>query len=245
MTLFRNVVKASVDTPEKVMFKQLKKKIRNIFFAGLLVTVPTMLTIFLLKVSIEYIDQISGPITKRLFDTSIPGIGFFVTILLVFAIGLAGTNFIGKKLVSIGDLLLSKIPLVRGIYSSAKQIIETVVFATDKPFQQVVLVPYPRDAVYAIGLVTRKVPSFFTQLSDKETGPSFEQDENIYNVFIPSTPNFTSGLLVMFPGRDIIPLSMTVEEGFTYLMTGGILVPKKEQELDELTKLEEWELFLH
>lgn len=228
------------------MFKQIEKKIRNIFFAGLLVTVPTMLTLFLLKVSIEYIDQVSGPITKRLFDTNIPGIGFFVTILLVFGIGLAGTNFIGKKLVSVGDLLLSKIPLVRSIYTSAKQIIETVVFATDKPFQQVVLVPYPRDAVYAIGLVTRKVPSFFTQAPGKEeAGPSFEEDENIYNVFIPSTPNFTSGLLVMFPGRDIIPLSMTVEEGFTYLMTGGILVPKKEQELEELTKLEEWELFLH
>ena len=109
-----------------------------------------------------------------------------------------------------------------------------------------VLVPYPREAVYAIGLVTRKVPSFFTQTPGKEeTGPSFEHDENIYNVFIPSTPNFTSGLLVMFPGRDIIPLSMTVEEGFTYLLTGGILVPKREQELEELTKLEEWELFLH
>ncbi len=228
------------------MFKQLEKKFRNIFFAGLLVTVPTMLTIFLLKVSIEYIDTVSGPITKRFFNTNIPGIGFFVTILLVFLIGVVGTNFIGKKLVSISDRILSKIPLVRNIYPSAKQIIETVVSATDKPFQQVVLVPYPREEMYAIGLVTRKVPAFFTQSSTvEETGPSFERAENIYNVFIPSTPNFTSGLLVMFSGRDIIPLSMTVEEGFTFLMTGGILVPKNDQELEELTKLEEWELFLH
>jgi len=228
------------------MLKQLERKIRNVFFAGLLVTVPTMLTIFLLKVSVEYIDKISTPIVKRFFNTNIPGIGFFVTILLVFLIGLVGTNFIGKKLVSIGDQLFSKIPLVRNIYTSAKQIIETVVSATDKPFQQVVLVPYPREEMYAIGLVTRKVPSYFTQESLPETtGPSFEKDENVYHVFIPSTPNFTSGLLIMFPGCDIIPLSMTVEEGFTYLMTGGILTPKRQRELEDLKKLEEWELFLH
>jgi uncharacterized membrane protein len=231
------------------MFSRIEKKIRNIFFAGLLVTVPTMLTLFLLKVTIEYIDKVSAPIVKRFFNTDIPGIGFSVTIVLVFLIGLAGTNFIGKKLVSLSDWLLSKIPLVRNIYTSAKQIIETVVFATDKPFQQVVLVPYPRKDVYAIGLLTRKVPQFFTRqapsLPDEECSPTLEHDENIYHVFIPSTPNFTSGLLVMFPGCDIIPLSMTVEEGFTYLMTGGILTPKRQRELEELKKLEEWELFLH
>ena len=121
-------------------------------------TVPTMLTIFLLKFSVEYIDQVSAPIVKRLFNTQIPGIGFSVTIVLVFFIGVVGTNFLGKKLVSIGERLLSTIPLVRSIYTSAKQIIETVVSATDKPFQQVVLVPYPREEMYAIGLVTRKVP---------------------------------------------------------------------------------------
>lgn len=231
------------------MFRRLERKIRNIFFAGLLVTVPTMLTLFLLKVSIEYIDMVSSPIVKRFFNTDIPGIGFSITILLVFLIGLAGTNFLGKKLVALSDWLLSKIPLVRNIYTSAKQIIETVVFATDKPFQQVVLVPYPREEVYAIGLVTRKVPQFFirqeSSLSHEEDGPALKTDENVYHVFIPSTPNFTSGLLVMFPGREIIPLSMTVEEGFTYLMTGGILTPKRQHELDDLKKLEEWELFLH
>lgn len=228
------------------MFKKLEKKIRNIFLAGLLVTVPTMLTFFLLKVSVEYIDKISGPITTRLFNTNVPGIGFFVTILAIFLIGLIGTNFLGKKLVSIGDRLLSKIPLVRNIYTSAKQIIETVIFATDKPFQQVVLVPYPRDDMYAIGLITRKAPDFFTQAADETAADSTASTtENVYNVFVPSTPNFTSGLLLMFPGRDIIPLSMTVEEGFTYLMTGGILVPKEERRLEELRDLEEWELFLH
>lgn len=229
------------------MFKRLWKEIQKIFFAGLLVTVPTMISFFLLKFLVNYIDQVSAPIVTRFFHTTIPGIGFFITILIVLSIGIVATNFIGKKLVSFGESLLARIPLVRGIYSSAKQIIETVFFATEKPFQQVVLVPYPRENVYALGLVTKKVPQYVTQDSPASfSGYSPAKDDHqMLNVFIPSTPNFTSGLLVMFPSQDIIPLSMTIEEGFTYLMTGGILTPKKKDRLEELRQLEEWELFLH
>lgn len=229
------------------MITRLRQKLQNIFLAGLLVTVPTMISFFLLKFLVNYIDNVSTPIVKRLFHTNIPGIGFSVTILIVLTIGFLGTNILGKKLVSIGERLLSRIPLVRNIYASAKQILETVAFAAEKPFQQVVLVPYPREDVYAIGLVTRKVPQQIS--ANTSLLPSLHENEpdgeQIFNVFIPSTPNFTSGLLVMFPHRDIIPLSMTIEEGFTYLMTGGILTPKKKEILDELRDIEEWELFLH
>ena len=229
------------------MFRRLWKEIQKIFFAGLLVTVPTMLSFFLLKILVNYIDQASTPIVTRFFHTSIPGIGFFITILIVLTIGILGTNFIGKKFVSFGERLLARIPLVRGIYSSAKQIIETVFFATEKPFQQVVLVPYPRENIYALGLVTKKVPHYITPNSSASFSrySPVKDDDQILNVFIPSTPNFTSGLLVMFPSRDIIPLSLTIEEGFTYLMTGGILIPEKKDKLEELRQLEEWELFLH
>lgn len=226
------------------MIRRLQRKIQRIFFAGLLVIVPTMLTFFLLKFLVNYIDKVSAPLVKRFFNTSIPGIGFAVTILILLGIGVIGTNILGKKLVSLGDRLLSKIPLVRSIYSSAKQVIETVMVSTDKPFQQVVLVPYPRDGVYAIGLVTREVSE---QVASSPLIPVSQREEErkgdqVLSVFIPSTPNFTSGLLVMFPRRDIIPLSMTIEEGFKYLMTGGILTPEKKP---TAKGLEEWELFLY
>ena len=225
------------------MTLRLRRKIEKIFFAGLLVTVPTMLTFFLLKFLVQYIDKVSTPIVRRFFHTSIPVLGFFITVLIVLAIGVIGTNFLGKQLLSIGGQLLSKIPLVRSIYSSTKQIIETAMSATEKPFQKVVLVPYPRKGVYAIGLVTREVspdltPNALIPISQTEDE---KQGDQIISVFIPSTPNFTSGLLVMFPSRDIIPLSMTIEEGFKYLMTGGILTPGKESKGEGL---EEWELFL-
>ena len=229
------------------MFTRLRQKIQNIFFAGLLVTVPTMISFFLLRFLVNYIDTVSAPLVSRFFHTSIPGIGVSVTILLVFIVGFLGTNIIGRTLVSTGEHLLSKIPLVRSIYASAKQIIATVAFTNEKAFKQVVLVPYPRQELYSLGLLTREVPLYILptasasppQPGDDPTG------EPIFNVFIPSTPNFTSGLLVMFPRREIIPLAMPVEESFTYIMTGGILTPKKKDKLDHGENLEEWELFLH
>ncbi|MBD3309179.1 DUF502 domain-containing protein [candidate division KSB3 bacterium] len=231
------------------MLRRLRHRIERIFLAGVLVTVPAMITFLLLKFLVNYIDKVSAPIVERVFHTQVPGIGFSVTILIVLAVGFFGTNFIGKHLVSFGDYLLSQIPLVRSIYTSAKQIIETAIFATEKPFHKVVLVPYPRDGVYAIGLVTREVAPDIdaakTELPTPQPAPESKHDQML-SVFIPSTPNFTSGLLVMFPRRDIIPLAMTIEEGFKYLMSGGILVPKHEQdELQDLQDLEEWDLFLY
>ena len=226
------------------MIRGLRKKIQNIFLAGLLVTVPTMLTFFLLRFLVSYIDHVSAPLVKRLFDIEIPGIGFIVTLLIVLAVGFIGTNILGRQLVRLGDQLLSKIPLVRSIYSSAKQIIETAFISTEKPFQQVVLVPYPRDGVYAIGLITREVPDYIQSSPLVPISQTQEErgGDEVSSVFIPTTPNFTSGLMVMFPQRDIIPLSMSVEDGFKYLMSGGILTPEKKTKVEGQ---EEWELFLY
>lgn len=226
------------------MIRRLRRKIEKIFLAGLLVTVPTMFSFFLLQFLVNYINKVSAPIARRFLHTDVAGIGFAVTILIVLGIGILGTNILGKRLVHTGERLLSQIPLVRSIYTSAKQIVQTVVSDTEKPFKQVVLAPYPRDGVYAIGMVTREVSDHIASNALVPVSQTEEEKkgDQIISVFIPSTPNFTSGLLVMFPRRDIIPLSMTIEEGFKYLMTGGILVPEKTQ---KVRQLEEWELFLY
>ncbi len=229
------------------MLTRLRRKIQRTFLAGLLVSVPTMLIFFLLKFVVNYIDNVSAPFVQRFLHFNVPGIGVSVTILLILAIGFLGTNILGKKLVLFGDRMFSRIPLVRSIYTSVKQIIETVFFAASKPFQQVVLVPYPMDSVYALGLVTREVSPEIRNAQAPMPNPHTDQpqadNEKMFSVFIPSTPNFTGGLLVMYPERDIIPLSLTIEEGFKYLMTGGILAPEKKQPDNE--KLEEWDLFLY
>jgi uncharacterized membrane protein len=228
------------------MFTRLLQKIQNIFLAGLLATVPAIITLLLLRFLVNYIDKVSAPIVNRFFHTKIPGIGLFVTILIVLIAGILGTNILGRKLVSIGERILSKIPLVRSIYASAKQAIETVLFANVKPFRQIVLVPYPRQGMYAIGFVTREVPPAMTipiAPPDSQSPGDTEHDQ-IFSVFIPNTPNVTGGLVLMYPRREMIPLDMTIEEGFKYLMTGGILTPKKQLHPETGQELEEWELFL-
>lgn len=215
---------------------RLRHKIERVFLAGLLVTVPTLISFFLLRFFVDYIDRVSAPVVKRFLHVQIPGIGFCATVLLIFAAGFVGTNIFGKRLVAFGEYLLSKIPLVRSIYTSAKQVIEKAAFATEKPFKQVVLVPYPRHGFYVIGLLAQKVsPDVLTKNSKPQ----------MLAVFIPSSPNFTSGVLVMYPHHDVLPLSMSVEDGCKYVMTGGMLVPQKRDEFEKLRNLEEWELFLY
>lgn len=225
------------------MIRRLRLKIERTFLAGLVVTVPTMLAFFFLKLLVNYIDRVSRPFIEHLFHIEIPGIGLVVTFLLVFMVGLFSTNFLGKRFVWLGEKLVEKIPLVRSIYASVKQIIELIFSTKEKTFQQVVLAPYPHDGSYALGVVTGKfnassAPSLHIERNEEH--PS--EDDVLINVFIPSTPNFTSGLMVIYRQREILPLAMTVEEGFKYLMSGGMLLPDKPI-LPE--KLEEWDLFLH
>ena len=226
------------------MFEHLRKKIQRIFLAGLIVTVPTMITFFLLKFLVNYIDDVSAPVVERLFHTTIPGIGFIVTIFIVFGVGMFGTNFLGKKFVALGEFILSKIPFVRGIYASAKQIIELVFSTKEKPFQQVVLVPYPHTGVYALGLLPRlSSPTAAANESEPSAAAEPSPDDAPIAVFVPSTPNFTSGMLVLYRPHEIIPLSMPVEAGFKYLMSGGLLSESATEEEPQAPP--EWELFLH
>ncbi|GAK54362.1 hypothetical protein U14_05647 [Candidatus Moduliflexus flocculans] len=226
------------------MIRRLRHKIERTFLAGLVVTVPTVLVFFLLKLFVNYIDRISKPFVEHLFHVDIPGIGLVVTLLMIFFIGLFSTNFVGRKFVALGESLVKKIPLVRSVYASVKQIIELFFSPKDKPFQQVVLVPYPHDGSYALGVVTGKAASGSpaTAFTEHHQGTVAENDR-LVNIFIPSTPNFTGGLLIIYPQSQVIPLSMSVEEGFKYLMSGGMLLPEKPPEAPET--LEEWDLFLH
>ncbi len=225
------------------MIHRMRQKIERIFLAGLVLTVPTALAFFLLKMLVNYIDRVSNPFVEHLFHVRIPGIGLIVTILLVFLIGMFSTNFLGKKFVTLGEKVVEKIPLVRSVYASVKQIIELFFSTKDKPFQQVVLVPYPHDRSYALGIVTGSNNAFSAPIaSPDQNPPSSAEDREFINVFIPSTPNFTGGLLVIYPTHQIIPLEMSMEESFKFLMSGGTLVSEKPAEEE---KLEEWDLFLH
>lgn len=197
--------------------------------AGLLITLPAGLTVFILAFVINKLDRAMAPLISRIIvkwdlpmpeDFYLPGLGFILVCLFIFMIGLVATNFFGKKLVELGDRILHQTPVVRSVYSTIKKVVETVSETEAGSFDQVVVVRYPHERMYMFGLVTGRTKG---EVKDK----AFE-DESI-NVFIPLIPNVTLGFYLVFPKKDVEYLDISVEEGMKYLMSFGLAEGKSKK----------------
>ena len=206
------------------MLIRLKRRIRNIFIAGLLVTIPIAFTFFLLNFLFKNLDRALSPLfTKTLIFVGvpveesfrIPGVGVVMTLIIIFLVGVFTTNIFGKKLVHYGENILQKIPVVRSIYTGTKQEVSTIVDADIETFNQVVLVEFPRRDLFAIGFIT----------CENKGEVQAQIEENVVYVFIPTTPNPASGFLVFVPNDQVIELSLTFEEVIKYVVSGGIVSP--------------------
>ena len=206
------------------LFSEIKRKVRNIFLTGIFTVVPIAITFWLLNFIFTKVDPIFQPIIIEIIDlipflkgrfTYIPGLGIVMTVIAIFLVGLFVRNIIGQKLVELGEWIVQKIPVVRGIYSSSKQFMQAVSLTSNDGFRKVILVEYPRKGLWVVGFVTCENTGE-TQVLTKE---------DVVNVFIPTTPNPTSGFLLLVPKNDVIPLSMTVEEGLKLVVSGGIVTP--------------------
>ena len=190
--------------------------------AGLLVTIPAALTYMILSFVITRVDKgmkpvitgILGPQNIKLMEEwHIPGMGFVFLVLFIIAVGLVGTNFIGKKIVAMGEKLLHKIPVVRVIYTSIKKVVDTVSLTETPSFQKMVLITYPREPLKTLGIVCCDTPEGITR------------GEKMLNVFVPTSPNPTTGFLFMLPEKDTQPLKMSVEEGLKMIISFGMTNP--------------------
>jgi uncharacterized membrane protein len=206
------------------LFPKLKKRLRNIFIAGLLVTIPIAFTYFILNFLFKKLDNALSPyFTKFLMllgtpvteGFRLPGVGVFMTVVIIFLVGLFTTNIFGKKLVQIGEKILARIPIVRSIYTGTKQVATTVLDADIETFNEVVLVEFPRKGLHALGFIT----------CENRGEIQHKIAAEVVNVFVPTTPNPTSGFLVFASRDQIIPLSMTIEEGLKFAISGGIVAP--------------------
>ena len=191
-------------------------RIRNYFIAGVLVLIPigitVYLTIFLIKISSNLIPQAINP--DRFLPYEIPGLEIFIALILITLIGWLSLTFIGKRLVSLLEGVLNRIPILRTIYSSAEQLIEN--FSQDKKNKKsVVLVQYPRQGIWAVGFATKENTGKIKNAIGQET----------INVFVPTTPNPTSGFLLMFPKQDVIYLDLTFEEASKFIVSAGSINP--------------------
>ena len=186
---------------------------KRITFAGLFAIVPLALTFYIIKIIIVFLDQLTAPIMERI-NLEIPGFGLILTLLIIFALGVFVTNVLGRRLFSWGERLISSIPLVKNIYNTLKQITNAFSGATKtENYQRVIYIQYPRKELWTISFVT---------------GDSVDKSgEEYYHVFVPTTPNPTSGVFIIIPKKDAIEADLTVEEGLKAVISGGLLAPKQ------------------
>jgi uncharacterized membrane protein len=202
------------------VYLNLKNKLKNVFITGLAVIVPIGLTLYILIFLIDIMDNLLKIIPAAyqpevVLGFRIPGLGVIVTVILIFICGLIGRSYFGHKIVISTEDLVNKIPFVRRIYQSIKQVSDSMFMDRRSNFERVVLVEFPRKGIYAVGFVTG-VPG--SEIQSKV-------GQDCISVFLPTTPNPTSGYLVIVSENDLVHLDMSVEEALTFIISIGIVTP--------------------
>lgn len=216
------------DQSEDGQDNQLKKRslsarLRTYFLTGIVVAAPISITIYLTWLFVVSVDQRITPLIPAKYNpetylpVGIPGLGVVIVVIFLTLLGMITANFFGRALLNFGERLLNNLPVVRSVYGTLKQIFETIISQSSMSFRDVVLVEYPRRGLYAIAFVTAPTKG--------EIADSFEGE--MVNVFLPTTPNPTSGFLLFVPKDDVTYLDMTVEEGVKYVISAGLVTPQQ------------------
>ena len=198
--------------------------IRNSFFTGIIVALPIAVTVWVIVKLVDFTDKAIKPLIPPQLnpDTylpfTVPGIGIIVSIVAIWMLGALATNFFGSRLLRFGESLLSRVPLVRTIYGTMKQIVVTMANQKDQAFKEVCLLEYPRKGLYAIGFIT----------TDLKGAPQKHLKEGYVCVFVATTPNPTSGVLVFVKRADLKILDMTPEEGAKMIISGGMVTSNED-----------------
>jgi uncharacterized membrane protein len=196
--------------------------IRRYLIAGLLVWVPLIITLVVLRALVDVMDQtllLLPPAWRPevLFGFKIPGLGILLSALVVIATGVVVANLLGRKLIGAWESLLGRIPFVRSIYAAVKQVMETLLSSGGQSFRNVLLVEYPRKGLWTIAFQTGTPSGEVQQKTARE----------VITVFVPTTPNPTSGFVILVPREDVIELDMPVEEALKLVMSLGVLNSKQ------------------
>jgi uncharacterized membrane protein len=197
------------------------RAIRNYLIAGLLIWVPIMVTVWVVRFIARILDQslLLVPPTWRpeaLIGHYIPGLGVVLSLLLLFITGLLVRNLFGRQIVQGAESLIKRIPVVGSVYGGAKTFSETVLADKGGSFKQVVMVEFPRKGVFSIGFITSE---------DLEEAQA-KTAQDVTCVFVPTTPNPTTGFIILVPRDEVVRMDMTVDDAFRMLLTLGVVVPK-------------------
>ena len=198
-------------------------RLRGYLLAGILVTAPISITIYLTYIFLTFVDsKVVRLLPKDWYDalyggTTFPGIGLIIALAGFVVIGWFATNFLGRLIIRISEYIVDRMPVIRTLYGAIKQIFETIMASQSTAFREVVMLEYPRKGVWSIGFITGTSKGQIQDYTESET----------MNVFVPTTPNPTSGYLLFVPKNELKYLDMTVEEGVKLVVSAGIITPEK------------------
>ena len=197
-------------------------RLRNYFLTGVVVAAPIGITLYLTWAFVHWVDQRMKPLIPRIYNPdeylpfSLPGVGLLFAIIVLTFLGFLTANLVGRSIVSFGEGLLDRVPVVRNLYRGLRQLFQTVLSQSSRSFESVALIEYPRKGVWRVGFVVTK--------AEGEVARRLEVDEPMA-IFVPNTPNVTAGFLVLVPRRDVTVLDMSIEEGAKLIISAGLVTP--------------------
>lgn len=195
--------------------KDLMRRLRGDFLTGIVVLAPLVVTLYIFVQLFLKVDNLLGRFIRLPGGKEIPGLGFLAVVLLLVLVGMLARSVFGRTAIRAGEKLLTKIPLVNRVYIAVQQISRALLSGRRVPFRQVVLVEFPRKGVYCLGLVT----------SEAWEGIGAAGGRDLLAVFLPTTPNPTSGFLLFVPAEEVIPLEVNVEDALKMVISGGMVHP--------------------
>jgi uncharacterized membrane protein len=212
---------APTPTPKRRPRMTVAERLRAYLIAGLLVTGPIALTFYLAWLFVSMVDGWvarlipAAYLPQTYLPVPVPGLGLIAVIGGLILIGALTAGYVGRLFLKLSDRIMTRMPVIRGIYGATKQIFETVLAKQSNTFREVVLVEFPRKDMWTIAFITGKTEGEISEIAGNDP----------VSVYVPTTPNPTSGYLVFVPRRDVVLLSMTVEEGIKFVISGGIVAP--------------------
>ena len=212
--------------------KGLMVRLRAYFMAGILITAPISITVYLAWLFITYVDDKVTPLIPLRYNPEnylpfgVPGLGVVVVVVGLTLIGALTAGFLGRFFQRIWERIMDKVPVLRGIYKALKQVLETVLAQQSNAFREAVLVEYPRRGMWVIAFITGRTKGEVQALTE----------DPVINLFVPTTPNPTSGFLIFVPEKDVVRLSMSVEDAMKMVISGGIITPKDQRSEENKAK---------
>lgn len=193
------------------------KRLRNWFITGAIVLLPLYATFYVLRVVFDFLQGFTEGLVRnvRLFGMPLPGLGFILTVLVVLLVGMLANLWLGRQFLNWAESVLLRTPLVRSVYGTIKQIVDAFAKPSQTAFKRVVLIEWPRKGIYTVAFVTGESPA----TANAQAGA------RMLNIFVATTPNPTSGFLMLIPEKDVTPTELSVEDGMKMVISGGVISP--------------------